>query len=134
MLKALGKNPTGFLRDHIKLAIPMPLKSKKDLRNKVGTCSQKLKVIFIQFCIFFSEKKGETQALPCMNEVFQIQIKHSRLENISDLGNDFQKQKSEFEISSCCLFGISNSEKPPFVGLRWDQQSTCKSLSCRILF
>lgn len=56
--------------------------------------------IFIQFFIFFSERKREALSLPCRNEVFEIQIKHARLKKVLDLGNDFQKQKLEFEKSS----------------------------------
>lgn len=99
MLWALDKN-IDFLREHIRLAIPMPMKSEKHLGDKMGTWRQKLGVIFIQFCIFFSERKGEALVLPCRSEVFQIQVKHARLQKVSALGNDFQKQKLEFEKSS----------------------------------
>lgn len=58
MLLALEKN-IDFLSEHIRLPIPMPMKSEKHLGHKMGTRRQKLGRFFIPFCIF-SERKGET--------------------------------------------------------------------------
>lgn len=94
MLQALGKN-IEFLRKHIRLAIPVPVKSEKYLGGQDGDME-----VYFYSIFYLLFRKREALSLPCRNEVFEIQIKHARLKKVLDLGNDFQKQKLEFEKSS----------------------------------